>query len=97
MSSSPLCNHQDAALAVALELMRLDHRLAQLAASIPLPADVETLFEDQDASTPASHLYGMIGAVKVDLREAAQALVEAAQADEVFLRQEHRRLEDHTS
>ena len=37
---------QDAVFEVAIELARLDRRLAQIAMSLPLPADVGDLFEE---------------------------------------------------
>lgn len=98
MDSLPsLHRHQDAALEIALELTRLGHRLSRIATSIPLPVDVDELFEDRAASTPASHLYGVVGAVRFDLCEASEALLEAARADEVTLRQAHWRWEQRPS
>ncbi len=84
---------QDAVFEVAIELARLDRRLAQICGSLPLPADVLDLFEDRVPSTPAAQLYGVIGAVKVELRETIDVLLEAAQVDEVALRQEFRKWE----
>ncbi len=84
---------QDAVFEVALELARLDRRLAQIADSLPLPADVFDQFEDRVPATPAAQLYGVIGVVKVELRETIDVLLEAAQVDEVALRREFRKWE----
>ncbi len=86
---------QDAVFEVAIELARLDRRLAQIAGSLPLPVDVLDQFEDRVPATPAAQLYGVIGAVKVELRQSVDVLLEAAQVDEVALRREFRKWEDH--
>ncbi len=84
---------QDAVFEVAIELTRLDRRLAQISTSLPLPADVDDVLEERVVSTPATQLFGVIGAVKVNLKEAIEALLETAQIDEVTLRQEFRKWE----
>ncbi len=91
MSVSTIAIHQDAAFEVALELTRLTRRLSQIAAAIPLPADIGELFEDRCAATPASSLYGALCAAKVELYELLESLQTAASADEVTLRDRHRR------
>ena len=88
---------QDAVFEVAIELTRLDRRLAQIATSLPLPADVGELLEDGLPSIPATHLYGLIGAVKGELRETIAVLLEAAQIDGVALRREFRSWEGRQS
>ncbi|NJM55164.1 MAG: hypothetical protein HC841_03910 [Verrucomicrobiae bacterium] len=82
---------QDETLEVALELARLDQRLARIAESLPLPVDVEDLFNDRVASTPSVHLYGLIGTVKEELWESITILLKASQADESSLRQSYRK------
>jgi hypothetical protein len=94
---STLQTQREATLAATTELLQLDFRLAQIAEAIPLPADVDEIFEDRLPATPATHLFAVIGAVKVDLGSIAQALLEAAQATEVKLRQEHRQMQRRAS
>jgi hypothetical protein len=89
---NPLESCQNEAFEVALELARLDHRLARIAESLPLPVDVEDLFNDYAASTPSVHLYGAIGTVKEELWESIEMLLRASQADEASLRQSHRKV-----
>ena len=81
---------QDAVFEVAIDLSRLGRRLAQIATSLPLPADVDDLFEELVPSIPAVHLYSLIGAVKDELREIVDVLLEAAQIDGATLRREFR-------
>ncbi len=88
---------QDAVFEVAIDLARLDRRLAQIATSLPLPVDVYDLLEDRLPSIPAAHLYGLIGAVKGELRETVAVLLEAAQIDGVALRREFRSWEGRRS
>lgn len=83
---------QDETFEVALELARLDHRLARIAESLALPADVEDLFNDDVPSTPSVHLYGAIGSVKEELGELIEMLLKASQADEASLRQSYRKV-----
>jgi len=83
---------QNEAFEVALELARLDYRLARIAESLPLPADVEDLFNDRSASTPSTHLYDAIGTVKEELWVSIEMLLKASQADEASLRQSYRKL-----
>jgi hypothetical protein len=87
-----LRNQREATLTAAIELIQLDFRLAQIAESIPLPADVDEIFESRLPATPASNLYAVITAVKVEFGWITKALLEAAQATEVTLRQEYRRV-----
>jgi hypothetical protein len=88
---------QDAVFEAAIELARVNRRLAQIATSLPLPADVDDLFEDRVPSIPAVHLYGLIGAVTDELRETVAVLLEAAQIDGVALRREFRNWEGRRS
>ncbi len=81
---------QDSVFEVAIELARLDRRLAEIATSLPLPADAEDLFKERVPSIPAVHLYGLIGAVKDELQKTVSVLLEAAQIDGVALRREFR-------
>jgi hypothetical protein len=82
---------QDATFEVAIELARLDRRLAQIAESLPLPVDSEDLFEERVPATAATQLYGVIGGVKGELKEMIEVLLESAQISEAALRSEFRR------
>jgi hypothetical protein len=87
-----LQTQREATLTAAIELIQLDFRLTQTTESIPLPADVDEIFENRLPATPASNLYAVITAVKVELGWITQALLDAAQATEVTLRQEYRQV-----
>ena len=92
-----LQTQREATLTAAIELIQLDFRLAQIAESIPLPADVEEIFEDHHPATPASNLFASITAVKGEFSRIQQTLLEAAQATEVTLRQEYRQAQRRAS
>jgi hypothetical protein len=92
-----LLTNQDAVFEVALELTRLKRRLAQVSASLPLPVDVDDVFEGRVVSTPATQLYGASVGAQETLKEMIVMLLEAVQVDEVALRERFRKWQEQAS
>ena len=89
MESSLLSRPKWAVCEIALELARLDHQLAEVAATIPLPADFAAMNRDRVPKDVASHLWGTIHCVRHDLlSNAITSLRRAAQLSELDLRDE---------
>ena len=76
---------------LAGEFMRLDQRIFELLQRIPLPADVEQMWDLEIGTDVAAELYGSLRCVKRDLvEEAISTLRAAAQTTEEQLRKEFR-------
>lgn len=86
-SRSSLHAAQLAVLEVTIELIRLDHRLFEIVASLVLPADVDLMAEDKVAHDASAHLDGLVRYVKSDLLgEAIAALLKVTQVTDADLR-----------
>lgn len=92
-----LLTGQNAVFEVALELIRLKRRLAQVSASVPLPADVDDVFEGRAASTPATQLYGASVGAQETLKALISMLLDAVHVDEVALREQYRKWQEKAS
>ena len=78
-----------AAIEVAVELIRLDHRLWELSACIPAPADEAEIWERDWPKTAAIDLRGTILLLRNDgLSQAAEKLMKSAQQTDEDLRLE---------
>jgi hypothetical protein len=74
-------------LEVVVELVRLDHRLFEIAQSLPLPADVGGMWENELPYSEAAELHATIECVKSDaLAEAITTLRAMVQTTEADLR-----------
>ncbi len=84
-------NHSEAVFEITLEISRLDHRLAEIAATIALPADFAEMNEDRIPKDTAANLWGTIHWVRADLlSKAIASLSEAVQLTDADLRDEFR-------
>lgn len=84
-------SHSESVFEIALEIARLDHRLAEIAATIALPPDFAEMNEDRIPKDTAANLWGTIHWVRVDLlSEAIASLREAVQLTDANLRDEFR-------
>jgi hypothetical protein len=82
---TPITQCQQAVFEVAVELARQDKRLAELAATLPLPEDFDP---DTLPSTAEMELYSRIQAVKADLQPGIAILFAGAQLNDADLRRE---------
>ncbi len=86
-------SHSEAVFEITLEISRLDHRLAEIAATIALPPDFAEMNEDRIPKDTAANLWGTIHWVRADLlSEAIAYLREAVQRTDADLRDEFRTL-----
>jgi len=86
-----ISSHSEAVFEISLEITRLDHRLAEIAATIALPPDFAEMNEDRIPKDTAANLWGTIHWVRVDLlSEASASLLEAVQLTDADLRDEFR-------
>ena len=77
---------QEALFTVAVEVARLDKRLAEICAAIRLPSHFEEMCEFEVPFTVEGQLYSFIDLVKSEfLQEAVKTLLEAAQLEEETL------------
>jgi hypothetical protein len=87
-------SHSESVFEIALEIARLDHRLAEIAATIALPADFAEMNEDRIPKDPAANLWGTIHWVRSDLlSEASAYLREAVQLTDADLRDQFRTID----
>ena len=76
---------------IALEIARLDHRLAEIVATIALPPDFWEMNEGRTPKNTAANLWGTIQWVRNDLlSEAITSLRKAVQLSDADLRDEFR-------
>ena len=86
--------HRRAAIEVAVELMRLDHRLWELYARIPEPSDEAEIWESDWPKSAAMDLRATILVIRLDgLSQAAKRLIASAQQTDEGLRTEAAREE----
>lgn len=84
-----LAEVQDEVVEVAVELVRINKRLNDLAQSVPLPPDIEQMRKNRVPETGAVYLHGMIDVVRQDLLDDAIAtLLAGANRRDVDLREE---------
>ena len=69
--SQHVSQSQQAVLEVAIELVRMDHRLHQLATSLPLPPDLTEMENDEVPHDAAAYLHGVINCVRTDMIQSA--------------------------
>ncbi len=92
-----LLTSQNAVFEVAIELVRLKRRLAQVSSSLPLPVDIDEVFEGRVASTPAAQLYGVVVGAQEQMKDMIDGLLGAVQVDEVALREQFRKWQEKAS
>jgi hypothetical protein len=86
-----ISSHSEAVFEIALEITRLDHRLAEIAVTIALPPDFAEMNEDRIPKDTAANLWGTIHWVRADLlSDAIASLREAVQLTDADLRDEFR-------
>ncbi|MCP4589422.1 MAG: hypothetical protein GY842_01630 [bacterium] len=87
-------SHSEAVFEITLEIARLDHRLAEIAATIALPPDFAEMNEDRIPKDTAANLWGTIHWVRSDLlSETIAYLREAAQLTDADLRDQFRTID----
>ncbi|MCP4545768.1 MAG: hypothetical protein GY835_04795 [bacterium] len=81
---------QRAVLEVAIELIRLNKRLTDIAEAVPMPPDVDDMHENITPNTVAVNLHGIVRCVQSDLLlDAISTLIGAANKTDADLRTEH--------
>jgi hypothetical protein len=80
-------------LEMAIELIRLDNQLHQLAHSLPVPPDLSDMNNDWVPHDEGAHLHGVIQCVRSDLlQDAIATLRAAAHKKDSELRKDFKRL-----
>lgn len=80
---------QSQVLEVVVDLVRLDHRLFEITQSLPLPADLGGMWENEVPYSEAAELHATLGCVKSEaLAEAITTLRTLAQTTDADLRRE---------
>ena len=84
---------QEALFAAAVEVARLDKWLAEIAAAIQLPPNLEAMDDLDVPLNVEAQIFSSIGAVKTDyLQKTVKVLLRAAQINDLVLRHEYQRI-----
>ena len=84
---------QHAVLEVAIELVRVDHRLFEITTSLPVPPDLADMENDEVPHDSASYLHGVINCVRQDMLQGAIGVLKgAAQKSDSELRADFKTL-----